>query len=65
MGSTDSPDQRRVTCKDRRDKTGYFETSLVVQWLRLHAPNAVGGRGRGVGLGLISGRRTRSHIPQL
>ena len=30
-------------------------TSLVVQWVRLHAPNAGG-------LGLIPGRGTRSHM---
>ena len=33
-------------------------TSLVVQWLRLHAPNARG-------LGSIPGQGTRSHMPQL
>ena len=33
-------------------------TSLVVQWLRLQAPNAGG-------LGLIPGQGTRSHTPQL
>ena len=33
-------------------------TSLVVQWLRLHAPNAGG-------LGLIPGQETRFHMPQL
>ena len=33
-------------------------TSLVVQWLRLHAPNAGG-------LGSISGQGTRSHMVQL
>ncbi|TEA34995.1 hypothetical protein DBR06_SOUSAS9710069, partial [Sousa chinensis] len=32
--------------------------SLVVQWLRLHAPNAGGP-------GLISGQGTRSHMLQL
>ncbi|TEA28986.1 hypothetical protein DBR06_SOUSAS11410026, partial [Sousa chinensis] len=32
--------------------------SLVVQWLRLCTPNAGG-------LGSISGRGTRSHMPQL
>ena len=32
--------------------------SLVVQWLRLHAPHAEG-------LGSIPGQRTRSHMPQL
>ena len=40
-----------VTCK-------IFRTSLVVQWARLHAPNAGG-------LGLIPGQGTRSHMPQL
>ena len=33
-------------------------TSLVVQWLRLHAPNAGG-------LGSIPGQGTRSHMLQL
>ena len=33
-------------------------TSLVAQWLRLHAPNAGG-------LGSIPDRGTRSHMPQL
>ena len=37
---------------------GHSGTSLVVQLLRLHAPN-VGG------LGSISGQGTRSHMPQL
>ncbi|TEA36880.1 hypothetical protein DBR06_SOUSAS32310013, partial [Sousa chinensis] len=32
--------------------------SLVVQWLRLHAPNAGG-------LGSIPGQGTRSHMSQL
>ena len=32
--------------------------SSVVQWLRLHAPNAEG-------LGLIPGLGTKSHMPQL
>ncbi|TEA09823.1 hypothetical protein DBR06_SOUSAS29710008, partial [Sousa chinensis] len=32
--------------------------SLVVQWLRLHAPNAGG-------LGSIPGQGTRSHMQQL
>ena len=34
------------------------KTSLVVQWLRLHAPNAGS-------LGSIPGWGTRSHMPQL
>ena len=38
-----------------KKKTG---TSLVVQWLRLCAPNAGG-------LGSIPGQGTRSHMPQL
>ena len=33
------------------------ETSLVVQWLRPHAPNAWG-------LGLTPGQETRSHMQQ-
>ena len=33
-------------------------TSLVVQWLRLHAPNAAG-------IGSIPGQGTRSRKPQL
>ena len=36
----------------------HFETSLVVQWLRLHTPSAGG-------LGLIPGQGTRSCMPQL
>ena len=34
------------------------QTSLVVQWLRLHAPNA-GGQDS------IPGKGTRGHMPQL
>ena len=34
------------------------ESSLVVQWLRLHAPNAGG-------LGSISGQGTRTHVPDV
>ena len=36
----------------------FFRTYLVVQWLRLHTPNAGG-------LGSIPGQGTRSHMPQL
>ena len=36
-------------------------TSLVVQWLRFQAPNAVGEKG----LGSIPGLGTGSHMPQL
>ena len=35
-----------------------FRTSLVVQWLRLHSPNAGD-------LGLIPSQGTRSRMPQL
>ena len=35
-----------------------FGTSLVVQWLRVHAPNARG-------LASIPGQGARSHMPQL
>ena len=38
--------------------TNGIKTSLAVQWLRLHAPNAGG-------LSLILGRGARSHMPQL
>ena len=41
-----------------KKKFPFPETSLVVQWLRLHTPNAGG-------LGLIPGWGTRSHMPQL
>ena len=36
----------------------HISTSFMVQWLRLHAPNAEG-------LGLIPGRGTGSHVQQL
>ena len=39
-------------------KINFVGTSLVVQWLRLCAPNAGG-------LGLIPGQGTRSYMPQL
>ena len=38
-------------------KTAAWGNFLVVQWLRLHTPNAGG-------LGLIPGQGTRSHMPQ-
>ena len=38
-------------------KRGSCKTSLVVPWLRLHAPKAEG-------LGWIPGRETRSHMMQ-
>ena len=49
--------------KDQRSKIiclklSYSGTSLVVQWVRLHAPNAGG-------LGSIPGQGTRSRMPQL
>ena len=40
------------------DLKSHRGTSLVVQWLRLHAPNAGS-------LGSIPGQGTRSHMPQL
>ena len=36
----------------------FLGISLVVQWLRVHAPKAGG-------LALIPGQGTRSHLPQL
>ena len=42
----------------KKKKMKTQETSLVVQWLRLHASNAGG-------LGLIPGQGIRSHIWQL
>ena len=39
-------------------KKNFMGTSLVVQWLRLRAPNAGG-------LGSIPGQGARSHVPQL
>ena len=45
----------RWTCSSRFPLT---ETSLMVQWLRLHVPNAGG-------LGSIPEQGTRSHMPQL
>ena len=41
-----------------REKGATLGTSLVVQWLRLWTPNAVG-------LGSIPGQGTRSHMPYL
>ena len=42
----------------QRYKNTEIETFLVVQWLRLYAPNAGGP-------GSIPGQETRSHMPQL
>ena len=44
-----------LRCSKKKKKK---RTSLVVQWLRLHVPNAEG-------LGSISGQRTRSLVAQL
>ena len=44
--------------KDLRKVKIIWGTSLVVQWLRLHTPNAGG-------LGSIPGQGTGSHMPQL
>ena len=43
---------------DEENKTGVEGTSLVVQWLRLHDPNAGAP-------GSIPGQGPRSHMPQL
>ena len=43
---------------DNDDESHYGGTSLMVQWLRLHTPNAGG-------LGLIPGQGPRSDMPQL
>ena len=53
-GAHDKPD-KTLSYLIKRKVSG---TSLVVQWLRLQAPNAGG-------LGSISGHGTRSHMPQL
>ena len=47
-----------LTSSDRRQSINKAGNSLVVQWLRLQAPNAGG-------LGLSPGQGTRSHMPQL
>ena len=50
-----------LACKARTnvlDKNTSYRTSLVIQWLSLHAPSAGS-------LGLIPGQGTRSRIPQL
>ena len=50
----DRNDDRDQLCKDQRGAG----TPLVIQWLRLRAPNAGGP-------GSISGQGTRSHVLQL
>ena len=45
-------------CLELTIKRRHLGTSLVVQWLRLHTPNAGG-------LGSIPGQGTRSHMLQL
>ena len=47
-----------VTCSELREKINRGGTSLVVQWLKLRAPNAGG-------LGFIPAQGTESHMPQL
>ena len=47
-----------VTCSELREKINRGGTSLVVQWLKLHAPSEGG-------LGSIPGLGTRPHMPQL
>ena len=51
-------DQDSITSSSLCLKTVIYGTSLVVQWLRLGAPNSGG-------LGSIPGQGTRSHMPQL
>ena len=55
-----SPENKpvRLGYKDLQKTTGSNGTSLVVQWLKRHAPNA----GH---LGSIPGQGTRLHTPQL
>ena len=50
--------QKGNSRENKGGHTGALRTSLVVQWLRLQAPNAGS-------LGGISGQGTRSHIMQL
>ena len=63
-GKFTETENRLVVAKGRRWEWGFNVkehkrgTSLVVQWLRLHTPNAGA-------LSLIPGQRTRSHILQL
>ena len=47
-----------LVVKEIQDKKNKIGTSLVVQWLRLHAPNAGGPRS-------IPGQGTRSRMLQL
>ena len=47
--------QRDLAKKTKKGNTG---TSLVVQWLRLHAPSAGG-------MGFVPGQETRSQMLQL
>ena len=54
-GKSKQTEKAKICNFIQRRHTG---TSLVVQWLSLHTPNA-GGRGS------IPGQGTRSHIPQL
>ena len=44
-----------LVIREKQIKIKYSGTSLVVQWLRLQAPNAGG-------LGSIPGQATRSHV---
>ena len=58
MGFPNGTSGKEPTYQCRRYKRHKFGTSLVIQWLRLWAPNAGG-------LGSILGQGTRSHMPQL
>ena len=51
-GFLSSASMSLILCRVRHIKNKVDGTSLVVQWLRLHAPNAGG-------LGLIPGRGTK------
>ena len=61
---------RMLNCTAEKKKKSLFGTSLVVQWLGLHAANFGGGGGRGGGFqSLVEeldpiGCIYRSHMPQ-
>ena len=55
---TNNEISERECKKDHTFQNHTLRTSLVVQWLRLHNPNAGGP-------GSIPGQGTRSHVPQV
>ena len=57
-GRMNARDRGRLMYRYDFFKSTSLRTSLVVQWLRFHAPNAEGP-------GLIPGQGTRSHMLQL